>query len=531
MERPLTAGVKVSLGGLRNARGQSVPNDELTRLLKSVGQRVFVTYYRDFENPALDTADLAGILAQEGFTEKACRSRATHARRIFNQGFQIEALEGIASSTRSGNEKTAKMASDLLAQLQGGASGVGATDGVATLAKATAGSLEPNSIQEDEVLTSIVPLGATDIDERRLSEITDAGVIARISQVVPAAADAAARTAKYNTLKNMEVYKAILPAGESLAKSKTMEGARRGFSRAGEGFGSKFSAHANFVKVDPSESLAFSVCVSSVMNVASLVVGQYYMSQVNDRLEALNANVSSLVDFHEAELQSRILSLISHVSEISRFSSTVLEDDSLRNRKQQQLDNLAVAATDLLGQVNEMIDRLAGKSSKPNPNLRDYETRIGKVGVLLDYQQVLLAVLWEISELRYLLGGGTVPSEMSHLQFVRYLDQSVHTNERLQDWHKRQIKRLDIDLDTERKAQVARLVATQAALIAAAAFARRMPVAAPPRAGYTPLKKGTAEAVRKQLKAAGISTVQLTDVYEQDVEIIIKGGKHYYMHE
>lgn len=88
----------------------------MQRLLKSVGQRVFVTYYRDFANPALSAADVADMLAVEGFSEKACRSRATHARRIFAEGLEREALEFIASSTRGGNEKTVNMANDLLAQ-------------------------------------------------------------------------------------------------------------------------------------------------------------------------------------------------------------------------------------------------------------------------------------------------------------------------------------------------------------------------------------------------------------------------------
>ena len=91
-------------------------NALMERLLRSVGQRVFVTYYRDFANPALSAADVADMLAVEGFTEKACRSRATHARRIFAEGLEKQALELIASSTRGGNEKTVKMANDLLTQ-------------------------------------------------------------------------------------------------------------------------------------------------------------------------------------------------------------------------------------------------------------------------------------------------------------------------------------------------------------------------------------------------------------------------------
>lgn len=91
---------------------------DFDRLLKSVGQRVFVTYYRDFANSALSNADLADLLAAEGFSEKACRSRAAHARSIFAQGLETQVLEFIAASNRSGNEKTARGASDLLAEVR-----------------------------------------------------------------------------------------------------------------------------------------------------------------------------------------------------------------------------------------------------------------------------------------------------------------------------------------------------------------------------------------------------------------------------
>lgn len=457
------------LWGASEAEGKLMPNPLMERLLKSVGQRVFVSYYCDFANPAMSTADLVDLLAAEGFTEKACKSRATHARRIFAEGLNTEALRFIAASTRGGNEKTAKMASELLTQVQKEA------DEASRLVPPTQQGIAVGEVQEDHVVVSIMPLTSADIDEARLSEITDSTVLARITQVIPAAADAVVRTSANNTLKSMEVYKAVLPAGESLAKSRTMPDAFRGFGRAGSEFNSKFSSHANFVRVDPSAKVAFAVALDSAMNVASLVVGQYYMSQVSSRLEALNEGVRSLADFNEAELKSRIMSLISHVDGISQFSSQILEDDALRDRKQQTLDNLSLVATDLLGQVNGMIEAKTAKSPKPNPNLNDYQKRIGEVTVLLRYQQALLVVLAEISELTYLLGKGAVPSEMSHLQLRRYHQHCVQTDTRLGKWHSRQVKRLDIDLANERKNETGRYIAASVVLLGLAVAARKTP--------------------------------------------------------
>lgn len=505
-------------------------SDELSRLLRIVGQRVFVTYYRDFEDVTLDTADVAGILAAEGFTEKACRSRATHARRIFQQGFQIEALKAIASSTRAGNEKTARMARDLLAEQQKGTDlvRVDAAE-VGTLTSVTSEALRAANAQGEEPVSIVLLPATAAIDETRLAEITDTTVIARVTQGIPKLVETVARTRTHNALKDMEVYRAILKDGETLAKSKAMEGMYRGFGRAGDDFSSHFSSQANFAKVDPSEALAsYHAALANVMNVASLVVGQYYMSQVNSRLEALSASVNSLGDFNEAELKSRIVSLISHVGEISQFSSRILEDEDLRRTKQQTLDHLRRDATDLLGQVNEMIDTATSGSRKPNPSLSDYQDRIRRVAVLLGYQHALLAILSEISELTYLIGKGTIPSDMSHFQFDRYLQQCVQTNTRLGEWHNRQVARLNIDLDQGRRDKLGRYRTAVEFALDLGAIDRTPPAPV----GYTRLKQGIARQIRIQSRLVLDGKVELKDVYGEDVEIIVKDGKfHFYLPE
>ncbi len=49
------------------------------------------------------------------------------------------------------------------------------------------------------------------------------------------------------------------------------------------------------------------------MNVASLVVGQYYMAEVDAKLEQLQAGVDKVIEFQETQFKSKILSLIPKV--------------------------------------------------------------------------------------------------------------------------------------------------------------------------------------------------------------------------
>lgn len=94
-------------------------NMDLARLLKSVGQRTFVNHYWDFADDRLTNGEVADILSREDFSPKACVSKTYHARDVFAQGLEVEALEKIAASTRGGNEKTAKAAQVLLSEIRG----------------------------------------------------------------------------------------------------------------------------------------------------------------------------------------------------------------------------------------------------------------------------------------------------------------------------------------------------------------------------------------------------------------------------
>lgn len=378
---------------------------------------------------------------------------------------------------------------------------------------------EAQDDNESEAFVSIALLPAANaIEHARLTEISDPSILARISQSIPAVAETATRTAANNALANMEVYKAILPAGKSLAKSKTMEGAYRGFSRAGTAANSPFSSQANFVKVDLSKSTAVANGVANVMNVGSLVVGQYYMAEINGRLETLTKSVNKFGDFQDREFKSKLVSLIAHVGEISQFSSEVMEDDTQRHIKMQTLDHLRIRATDLLGQVIITIDDLMKKN--PCPDYKDYEDLITDLAMLLGYRDALLVVLEEISELTYLLGRGSVSAESSHSLLKKYREQSNQVGARLGGWHDKQVGRLQIDVSKERRTKSGW-----------DAFFAAVPSVIDERFKYRALQEGIVGEIGNQTSSVCEDWRDPDDVYEEDVEIIIKDGKLFYLHE
>ena len=390
-----------------------------------------------------------------------------------------------------------------------------AADEVVTLVPAVSEVLVAEDVQEDEVFISIALLPeATAIDRARLSEISDHTVLARISQAFPAIAETAARTVGNNALKNMEVYKAVIPSGATLAGSRDMEGAVRGIYHGAKGV----KGHADLVKVDLSKTTAVASGMANVMNVGSLVVGQYYMSEINGRLETLTKSVDKIADFQNKEFKSRIASLIAHVGEISQFRSEIMEDGTQRHIKLQTLDHLRIVATDLLGQVIITIDGIT--RDNPCPDYKDYEDRISELAMLCGYQNALIAVLEEISDLTYLLGRGSVSSESSHSILKKYLEQSAQARTRLAAWHDNQVERLHIDLEQERRSKAG-----------LDAFAWAVPSLVDGKFKYRQLGQGVAYEIGTQTNPAIESRGEVKEVYDEDVEIIIKDGRYFYLHE
>lgn len=379
-------------------------------------------------------------------------------------------------------------------------------------------ALELECVQGREVVIPIELLPETaEIDENSIFEITDRTVIARITATIPAAAETAAKTITNKGLKNLEVYRAVIPNGATLAESKEIEGAVRGFYRGAR----NIKGQANLVKVDLTKSTkaaSLAKGAANIANVGSLVVGQYYMAEINSKLETMNDNMHKISDFQQREFKSRILSLISRVGEISQFSSEIMENDDQINIKLTSIENLKGSATELIGQVNLTITDISQKIT--NPNYGEYQEKVDEFNILVEYQNVLITVLEEISKLTYLLGKGGISSDMSFSLFNKYLEQSVQTRNSLEQWHDRQVKSLCIDLEKNRISKTG-----------IAGFFGAIPGFVDEKWKYHELEQGLAQKINTQTKPKPQALNKPREVYDEDVQIIIKDGKYYYLHE
>ena len=362
----------------------------------------------------------------------------------------------------------------------------------------------------------IAQLPATTVlNENHLSEITDITVVSRLSALVPVAAQTATRQAANSAAKALqgaELVKLDIPFSQ-LAKSKDVPGAARAFVRNK----SSITKNANVTKVDMTpitKTTAIANGVANVMNIGSLVVGQYYMTEISDKLEKISDGIDKISDFQNREFKSRIISLIARVGKYSTFSAEIIENDETRLRILGVIENLEGDATELLGQVNIVITDIIQKT--PSPSYPEYQSKINDFGILVEYQNALIAVLAEISRLAHLLGKGGISSEMSYSLYHKFLEQSARVRGVLEQWHDRQVELLKIDLDKNRKSKN---------------WFAALPGLVNETWKYQPLAQGLVDKINSQSQTEALSPRPTKDIFEEDVEIIIRDGKYYYLHD
>jgi hypothetical protein len=75
----------------------------IKKLLNGIGIQVFIEYFKYFNNPSYEVADIIEILPSK-YTEEARRSRISKARTIIKEKRLQEALDYITKSKRISKE-------------------------------------------------------------------------------------------------------------------------------------------------------------------------------------------------------------------------------------------------------------------------------------------------------------------------------------------------------------------------------------------------------------------------------------------
>lgn len=377
----------------------------------------------------------------------------------------------------------------------------------------------------------------TPAEEAALVEISDPQIIAQIDMAIPVAAQVAmnaAASGAFNVAVNSfnqtvrstgKLYRAIIPVGKELANSKSKVGevlnvnAKRGFYIGPNGI----QGHADLVEqplkmadTHMADSLKMANAVNAAMNIAALVVGQYYMVQINNKLSAIKEGIDKISEFQDMEYRSRVMALVAAVQRTSVFKYEAMESDDLRRIELSSLKNLEMECAQLLGQANLTIQEC---TKRDDVDYATYESLVDKIDSWFDYQQILLRVLDELAELTYTFGLGYISRENSYALCDPYTRQSLQTQEELNAWHGRVSSKLEIDLPNSRRKKQN---------IQGAAWA--VPGLFNNNLRYAEIPSATKAKINRQLYGGTTEAYrETTDYYNQDVNIIKRNGKTYYL--
>ena len=377
-----------------------------------------------------------------------------------------------------------------------------------------------SSMKHDLAITFDDLPALTEQEESQLVEVKDSQLLARIDNAIPGTLQAVANTGAVNAYQEAaksacQLYQAIIPKGAVLDKSRAMEGAVRGSYRD---VANSIKGNANWVAVDgkAANNLAAVGVANAAMNVASMVVGQYYMSQINDQLADINAGIEKVADFQQTEFKSKVYALVAEVQKSSTFQVETIENDELRNRELSHLKSLEHECAQLLGQANLSLQDISGKKGL---DYDAYEKKIGEAENWFQYQQILLEVMYKISDLSYALNLGAISRENSYALYLPYAKQSEGTLAKLNEWHDEHVKRLEINVEESRRKRQG----VEGFFMGALGLFND-------DFNYKKMSQSTIARIEHQAEnASTVKGIEDDDLYQEDVRLIAKDGKLFYL--
>lgn len=188
--------------------------------------------------------------------------------------------------------------------------------------------------------------------------------------------------------------------------------------------------------------------VNAGFNTASMIVGQYYMNEINNKLEDIQNNISEISDYLDSEYQGKLIYIISKIKEIIDNKFEILSNEFSTKKRYDEVIDLESECTILLGQANEEINK---SILKKDIDYKNYEQKLKIIFKWQTRQQLLQRLLLEIGNLRYILAKGNETSRLSHTQYNAYLELTNKTNIKLQEYHNELSRKFGVDTGKSRR--------------------------------------------------------------------------------
>lgn len=212
----------------------------------------------------------------------------------------------------------------------------------------------------------------------------------------------------------------------------------------------KFSKNTKFLSEEKMiTNMGKDALVNAGFSATSMVVGQYYMSEINDKLENIQHDIDGIANFLDNQYKGKLMSIVTKIQEILENKNEIISNDFSRDKRYDEISRLEEKSEELLTQANASILNYL----KDKLDYKNYEKNIKDIQMWSVRQQILMRLLAEIGDLRYVLANGNESSKTAHSQYNRYLKDSNKVNEQLDSWHKFYCEKFGISkLEHRRKA-------------------------------------------------------------------------------
>lgn len=369
-----------------------------------------------------------------------------------------------------------------------------------------------NSNKEIAIKVEQLPIEAiANYDSKH--EIKDNKILSQVNSLVPELVQVGTTASNAIQANSQVLYQAIIPAGTTLTKSSNIENAFRGLYHGTKGI----KGHADLVAVNQQKT-AIANTVSSGIGVTSMIVGQYYMTQINGELDKINNELSKISSFQDNEYKSKILSIIIQIKRISTFETEILENKQLRDLDIDKLNVLEQTCTELLGQANCTIKEYTQKNDL---NYKEYSTELNSIHTWHNYQKTLLKLLYKITELKNILYLGAMSEEQMSVVLNDYIKQTMEVHNILVSWHEETMKRLEIDIESSR---IKRKGIDGAIHWIPGLFKEDF--------NFSTISENTKLMIEQQSSEYDLKNKYVKeDIFNKDIKLISKDGKVYYLPE
>lgn len=210
----------------------------------------------------------------------------------------------------------------------------------------------------------------------------------------------------------------------------------------------KITKNTKFLREDQMvANMGKDALVNAGFNAASMVVGQYYMNEINEKLETIQHDIDSISNFLDAQYKGKLIYIVSKIEEILENREDILTNDFSKDKRYDEISRAEENCVELLTQANVSIADLL----KDELDYKKYERNVKDIQKWSVRQQILTRLLAEIGDLRYVLADGNETSKSSHSQYNKCLKHTNTVNERLDNWHEIYCEKFGINKDEHRR--------------------------------------------------------------------------------